>query len=164
MKNAILFLFFLMIVSCKGDHVDAPKNLVDKEKMSEVLTELVLNEQVSYIVMGNDLENGAREALKSQGVNPKDYMESYKYYVATNQMQGIIDDSQKLLLKKDPEAKKYLKEKKSATEQNVPQNPVQNNPDQIRDQDQGRSQDQGQNEIPLERPLDLPKKRLQERR
>lgn len=142
MKKLLLFLYFLLIISCQGDHVDKPKNLIDKDKMAETLTELVLNEQISYVVANNDLENGVREALKSNGVNPKDFVESYKYYVTTNQMKGIVEDAQKSLLKKDPEAAKFIKEKDSII-----------NP-----------QRQDLREIELERPLEISKEKRQRRR
>lgn len=40
-------------------------------------------------------------------------MESFKYYVVKEEMSGIADDAQKIVLKKDPKADQYVKDKKN---------------------------------------------------
>ena len=42
-------------------------------------------------------------------------MESFKYYVVKEQMSGIADEAQKIILEKDPKAYQYVKDKKNKT-------------------------------------------------
>jgi len=101
------------------DYIDKPKNLVDKDTMAEILADLAVNDQATYMYQGKNMESGTRFVLKSHHVKPDDFVESYKYYVVKNKLKGIADEAQKILLEKDPKAEKYVDEKMKKN-QNVP--------------------------------------------
>ena len=44
-------------------------------------------------------------------MKPNDFVESFKYYVVKEKMNGIAEDAQKILLEKDPKADQYVKDK-----------------------------------------------------
>lgn len=107
---------FLFLVSC-SEYVDKPKNLLDKSTMSEIMADLAINDQVTNTFQGKNLESGTRYILKTHNVKADDFVESYKYYVATGKMNKIVDNAQEILLEKDPKAKGFVESKsKPATE------------------------------------------------
>lgn len=101
------------------DYVDKPKSLVDEDTMAEILADLAVNDQASYMFQGKNMESGTRFVLKSHNVKPDDFVESYKYYVVKNKLKEITEEAQKILLEKDPKAEKYVDEKMKKN-QNVP--------------------------------------------
>ncbi|MBT2621728.1 MULTISPECIES: DUF4296 domain-containing protein [Chryseobacterium] len=107
----LIFLFVLMFVfSCKK-YVDTPKNLVSKDKMSEILADLAINDQATFMFQNTNLESGTRYVLKTHNVKADDFVESFKYYVVEQKMTDIADEAQKIILKKDPKADKYVNDK-----------------------------------------------------
>lgn len=107
----LIFLFLLMVVfSCK-EYVDKPKNLVPKDKMSEVIADLAINDQATFMFPSTNLESGTRFVLKTHNVKPNDFVASFKYYVVEQKMSEIADEAQKILLKRDPKADQYVKDK-----------------------------------------------------
>lgn len=118
MRKAISIFILLCMFSCI-DYIDKPKNLVDKDTMAEILADLAVNDQATYMYQGKNMESGTRFVLKSHHVKPDDFVESYKYYVVKNKLKGIADEAQKILLEKDPKAEKYVDEKMEKN-QNVP--------------------------------------------
>ncbi|CAM2924856.1 DUF4296 domain-containing protein [Chryseobacterium flavum] len=110
MKKLIFIFVLLSLFSCK-DYIDKPANLVDKDLMSEILADLTINDQATFMFQDRNLEAGTRFILKSHHVKPDDFVESFKYYVIKNEMQDIANSAQEILLKKDPKADKYIKEK-----------------------------------------------------
>ncbi len=120
MKNWILVFVFLGLFSC-SDYIDKPKNLVDQDVMAEVIADLVINDQVNFMYQNRNMEAGTRFILKSHNVKPDDFVESFKYYVIKEEMEGIANDAQQILLKKDPKAEKYVKDKLKQAEIGMPQ-------------------------------------------
>lgn len=118
MRRLIGLLTFLFLVSC-SEYIDKPKNLLDKDKMSEIMADLAINDQVTNTYLNKNLESGTRYILKSHNVKADDFVESYKYYVATGKMNKIVDDAKEILLEKDPKAKGFV-ESKSKTNTNLP--------------------------------------------
>ncbi|MBD8083669.1 DUF4296 domain-containing protein [Chryseobacterium caseinilyticum] len=118
MKKIFCFLIFLVLFSCK-EYLDRPKNLIDKDTMAEVMAEMAINDQVSFMYQGKNLESGTRFILKNYNIKADDFVESYKYYVVSQKMKGIIEDAQKILLEKDPKAEKHVQDKLKSN-QNVP--------------------------------------------
>lgn len=118
MKRLIGLFVFLFLVSC-SDYIDKPKNLLDKSIMSEIMADLAINDQVSYIYQGKNLESGTRYILKNHNIKADDFVESYKYYVATGKMNKIVDNAQEILLEKDPKAEGFIKSK-SEKNKNLP--------------------------------------------
>lgn len=110
MKRLIYLFVIISLVSCT-QYVDKPKNLIDESTMTELIAELAINEQVVFIYQGKNLESGTRFILKSKNIKPDDFVESYKYYVASRKMNDIADNAQQLILDKDPKAEKFVKDK-----------------------------------------------------
>ena len=120
MKRLIyLFVFFSFFVAC-SKYVDKPKNLIDKKVMTEIIAELSINDQVSYLYPGKNLESGTRYILQSKNVKPDDFVASYEYYVATQKLQGIIEDAQQIILDKDPKASEKINKQKKENAINNP--------------------------------------------
>lgn len=110
MKKLIFIFVLLGIFSC-SDYIDKPKNLVDKGVMAEIIADLAINDQAIYVYPDKNMEAGTRAVLKSHKVKSDDFVESFKYYVIKEEMDGIANDAQEILLKKDPKADKYVKDK-----------------------------------------------------
>ncbi|PWW29825.1 uncharacterized protein DUF4296 [Chryseobacterium sp. AG844] len=110
MKKLIFIFVLLGLFSC-GDYIDKPKNLVDKGLMAEIIADLAINDQAIFIYPDKNMEAGTRAVLKSYKIKPDDFVDSFKYYVIKEEMDGIANDAQEILLKKDPKADKYVKEK-----------------------------------------------------
>ncbi|WP_313502215.1 DUF4296 domain-containing protein [Kaistella carnis] len=118
MKRLTLFLLSLFILGC-SELIDPPKNLVPKDTMAELLAEFALNEQLGMVVSNVNLDNATRFALQQKKVKGNDFVESYKYYTATGDIEKIMTQAQKIILNKDPAAKEYI-EKKIKENKNVP--------------------------------------------
>jgi len=121
MKKAVFVFILMCLFSCQ-DYIDKPKNLIPKDQMAEVIADLAINDQATYMYPNTNLEAGTRYVLKSHNIKSEDFVESFKYYVVKQKMQGITEDAQEILLKKDPKADQYIKDKlkKNGTPQNVP--------------------------------------------
>jgi hypothetical protein len=111
MKKLIFIFVLLFVVSCGGDYIDKPKNLVPKDQMAEIMVDLAINDQATFLYPNSNLEAGTRYVLKTHNVKPNDFVESFKYYVVKEKMNGIAEDAQKILLEKDPKADQYVKDK-----------------------------------------------------
>ena len=118
MKRLTLFLLSVFMLGC-SELIDPPKNLVPKDKMAELLAEFALNEQLGMVVSNVNLDNATRFALQQKKVKGNDFVESYKYYTATGDIEKIMTQAQKIILNKDPAAKEYI-EKKIKENKNVP--------------------------------------------
>jgi hypothetical protein len=103
----------MFVVSCGGDYVSKPDNLISKGKMAEILADLSINDQAIYMYPNSNLEAGTRFVLDAHGVKSTDFVESFKYYVVKQKMNGIVEEAQTILLEKDPKADKYVKDKKN---------------------------------------------------
>lgn len=111
LMKKLIFLFVLMFMFSCGDYIDQPKNLVPEDKMSEILADMAINDQATFMFQNTNLESGTRFILKTHNVKPDDFVESFKYYVVKQKMSDIADEAQKKLLKKDPKADQYVKDK-----------------------------------------------------
>lgn len=107
-----------MLLACSG-YMDKPENLIPKDRMAEIMADMAINDQATFVYPNSNLEAGTRFVLKSHQVKPADFVESFKYYTINQQMKGIADDAQKILLDKDPKAEKYIQNKLKQTG-NVP--------------------------------------------
>lgn len=112
MKYWIYLFTFFTLLSCTK-YIDEPKNLVDKDKMTKIIADLAINDQVIYYYPGKNLESGTRYILKNHQTKPEDFVESYKYYVAVKEMAAIVEDAQQIILEQDPKAEKFIKDKMS---------------------------------------------------
>ena len=118
MKRLIFIFVMLCLFSC-GDYIDKPKNLIEPEKMAEILADLAITDQAVIIYQNKNLEEGTRFVLKNHQVKSDDFVESFKYYVVKDKMKDIAEDAQKIVLKKDPKADKYIKDRLKNSE-NLP--------------------------------------------
>ncbi len=115
-KYMLILVSFLM--SCSG-LIDPPKNLVDKKTMSEVIAQFAINDQINNYIPNTDIENATRMTLKQKNIKAADFIESYKYYTATGELEKVLNASQEIILSTDPAAKKYI-DKRIQENQNVP--------------------------------------------
>ena len=118
MRNWMLIIFSFLIMSC-SQLIDEPKNLIPKDKMSEIIAEFAMNEQIGNINPQTDMENATRFTLKKYKITGIDFSENYKYYTATGDLEKILNNAQEIILEKDPAAKMYI-EKKLKETKNVP--------------------------------------------
>ena len=118
MRNWMLIIFSFLIMSC-SQLIDEPKNLIPKDKMSEIIAEFAMNEQIGNINPQTDMENATRFTLKKYKIKGIDFSESYKYYTSTGDLEKILNNAQEIILEKDPAAKMYI-EKKLKETKNVP--------------------------------------------
>lgn len=108
MKKLIFIFVLICLFSC-SEYIDKPKNLIDKDKMSEIIADLAINDQVIYLYPGTNLESGTRFILKNHKVKTEDFVASYRYYIVKQKMTGIVEDAQKIILEKDPKSEKIIK-------------------------------------------------------
>ena len=87
------------------------QRLYRKDVMAEIIADLAINDQAIFVYPDKNMEAGTRAVLKSHKVKSEDFVESFKYYVIKEEMDGITNDAQQILLKKDPKADKYIKDK-----------------------------------------------------
>lgn len=118
MRKIALLLFSLLMMSC-SELINKPKNLVPKDTMSEVLAEFAMNEQLTIVVENVNLDNATRYTLQQKKIKGNDFVESYKYYTASGEIEKILENAQNIVLNKDPKAKIYI-EKKLKENKNVP--------------------------------------------
>jgi hypothetical protein len=104
------FIFLGLLLSC-SELIDPPKNLIPKDKMAVIIAEFALKVQINIITPYNDFENSTRFELNKHQIKGLQFVESYKYYTATRDLEKILDDAQQIVLEKDPAAKKYIENK-----------------------------------------------------
>lgn len=114
MKN-LLFILLLMISACTAP-VEKPKNLIPPEKMSELIAEFAMSDQLNSIAPKASSETQTRFILKEQHIKAKDFKDSYTFYTATNQLNDIFDNAEKIILKKDPKAEDYINKELKKTQ------------------------------------------------
>lgn len=117
MRLASLILLFLM-VSC-SELIAPPKNLLSEKETAEMIAEMALIDQLNTYVPGTNIEDATRAVLKEQKITAKVFNDSYKYYMATGELAGILDDAQEIILDKDPAGAEYV-QKKIKENQNSP--------------------------------------------
>lgn len=107
MRKLAGFLLILVLFSC-SDIVDKPKKLVSEQDMAVMIAELAINDQLGILVQGYNAENQTQSTFTQHKIAPKDFLDSYKYYTATNKIEKIFAKSQEVILEKDPKAKDYI--------------------------------------------------------
>ena len=105
----LIFVFILMGMFSCSEYIDKPDNLISKDKMSEIIADLAINDQVTFVYPGTNLESGTRFILKSHDVKTEDFIASYRYYIVKDKMTKIVDDAQKIIIEKDPKSEKKIK-------------------------------------------------------
>lgn len=112
MKKLIV-LFVLVLFSCKdAKPVNEPKNLIPEDKMSALIADFAINDQMSFLNTNGNMEISSRFILKKHNVTAKQFTESYQYYISSpSTVRKILDDAQDIIKEQDPEAEKYIDKK-----------------------------------------------------
>lgn len=118
MRKIAFVLFSFLMVAC-SELIDKPRNLVPQDTMAEVLAEFAFNEQLTVVAGNVNLDNATRYTLQQKKIKGNDFVESYKYYTATGEIEQILDNAQEIILNKDPAAKIFI-EKKIKENKSVP--------------------------------------------
>lgn len=114
MKNIFLLIFTIFIFSCQK-MVDKPKNLLSKEKMSEVIADFAIYDQTYAVKPNANMELVSRFVLKKHNITAEQYRESYKYYLSTpEKIDDILENAKEIILDKDPKLEDYIEKKNKA--------------------------------------------------
>jgi hypothetical protein len=110
-KKFFFFFALLLICSCGQTILDKPKNLLDKDKMAEVLADLSLNDQSVINFPNSNIESGSLFILQQHKVKKEDFASSYNYYLVNRDLPEIIEKAQEIIKKKDPKGEKFINDK-----------------------------------------------------
>lgn len=114
MKRIVSFFIILLLCSC-SEMIDKPKNLISKDKMSEIIADFAIYDQSYAINPETNMEQTSRYVLKKHGIKAQDYRDSYKYYLThPGQLDKILEKSKTILLEKDPKLEEYIEKKKKS--------------------------------------------------
>ena len=112
MRFFIAYLFLAIFTLSCTEAIEKPKDILSQEKMSEIIADFAINEQ-SYTIGGNiNTENATRFILKKYNIKGQLFTDSYKYYMTDpDTMKEILDEVQKIIVSKDPNAEAFINKK-----------------------------------------------------
>ena len=111
MRKALLLLSLSFIVSC-SDLVNKPQDLVDEDTMASLIAEFAINDQLGALNQKGSMEQSSKYILTQYKVTGKAFTESYTYYTSKpKKLERIYNKAQENLMDRNPEAKKFIKEK-----------------------------------------------------
>ena len=112
MRFFIAYLFLAIFTLSCTEAIEKPKDILSEEKMSEIIADFAINEQ-SYTIGGNiNTENATRFILKKYNIKGQQFTDSYKYYMTDpDTMKEILDEAQKIIVSKDPNAEAFINKK-----------------------------------------------------
>ena len=112
MRFFIAYLFLAISTLSCTEAIKKPKDILSQEKMSEIIADFAINEQ-SYTIGGNiNTENATRFILKKYNIKGQLFTDSYKYYMTDpDTMKEILDEAQKIIVSKDPNAEAFINKK-----------------------------------------------------
>lgn len=111
MRKALLLLSLSFIVSC-SDLVNKPQDLVDEDTMASLIAEFAINDQLGALNQKGSMEQSSKYILNQYKVTGKAFTESYTYYTSKpKKLERIYNKAQENLMDRNPEAKKFIKEK-----------------------------------------------------
>ena len=112
MRFFIAYLFLAIFTLSCTEAIEKPKDILSQEKMSEIIADFAINEQ-SYTIGGNiNTENATRFILKKYNIKGQQFTDSYKYYMTDpDTMKEILDEAQKIIVSKDPNAEAFINRK-----------------------------------------------------
>lgn len=112
MRLFIAYLFLAIFTLSCTEAIEKPKDILSQEKMSEIIADFAINEQ-SYTIGGNiNTENATRFILKKYNIKGQLFTDSYKYYMTDPEtMKEILDEAQKIIVSKDPNAEAFINKK-----------------------------------------------------
>ena len=98
MKKIFVMVLFLALFSCNNS-AEKPKNLISKEKLSEVIADFAIYEQAYVIQPKMDLEDANLFVLKKHNISARDFKDSYNYYIHDSKsLNEIYDNAKKIIL------------------------------------------------------------------
>ena len=112
MRFFIAYLFLAISTLSCTEAIEKPKDILSQEKMSEIIADFAINEQ-SYTIGGHiNTENATRFILKKYNIKGQLFTDSYKYYMTDpDTMKEILDEAQKIIVSKDPNAEAFINKK-----------------------------------------------------
>ncbi len=112
MRFFIAYLFLAIFTLSCTEAIEKPKDILSQEKMSEIIADFAINEQ-SYTIGGHiNTENATRFILKKYNIKGQLFTDSYKYYMTDpDTMKEILDEAQKIIVSKDPNAEAFINKK-----------------------------------------------------
>ena len=112
MRFFIAYLFLAIFTLSCTEAIEKPKDILSQEKMSEIIADFAINEQ-SYTIGGNiNTENATRFILKKYNIKGQLFTDSYKYYMTDpDTMKEILEEAQKIIVSKDPNAEAFINRK-----------------------------------------------------
>lgn len=112
MRFFIAYLFLAISTLSCTEAIEKPKDILSQEKMSEIIADFAINEQ-SYTIGGHiNTENATRFILKKYNIKGQLFTDSYKYYMTDpDTMKEILDEAQKIIVSKDPNAEAFINRK-----------------------------------------------------
>lgn len=117
MKKTV-FLFVLMFFSCSSP-INKPKNLVPEDTMAEIIADLALTDQMSFLNAAGNMETQTVFLFNKYGVTSRQFSDSYKYYLADpDSLEKIFSEAQENIKQKDPEAEAYIEKKQKEIQGN----------------------------------------------
>lgn len=119
----LIFLLVLILVSCKdAKPINKPSNLISDDKMAELIADFAVNDQMSFLNVGGNLETGSRYILKKHNVTAKQFSESYTYYVADpRKLDKIFSKAQEIVKDLDPKAEAFFEKREKELNKNMPE-------------------------------------------
>ena len=113
--NMTHFIFSLMMIfsvlSCT-EAIEKPKNILEEEKMSEIIADFAINEQSNIIGNNINSENATRFILKKYKIKGELFTKSYEYYMTKPEtMKEILAEAQNIIKAKDPKAEAFINKK-----------------------------------------------------
>ncbi len=112
MRHFIAYLFLAICTLSCTEAIEKPKDILSREKMSEIIADFAINEQ-SYTIGSNiNTENATRFILKKYNIKGQLFTDSYKYYMTDPEtMKEILDKAQEIIVSKDPKAEAFINKK-----------------------------------------------------
>ena len=112
MRFFIAYLFLAIFTLSCTEAIEKPKDILSQEKMSEIIADFAINEQ-SYTIGGHiNTENATRFILKKYNIKGQLFTDSYKYYMTDpDTMKEILEEAQKIIVSKDPNAEAFINKK-----------------------------------------------------
>ena len=121
----IFGLLVLIFLSC-AQTVEQPENLIDEQKMTEILSDVYLHQQASYLTETKNTQPDFAKIdsllIQKHGATVKDFENSYKFYVLNpekfnNLLLNVRDNLEQKLpknerIKRQEDRKKAKSEKK----------------------------------------------------
>lgn len=110
-KFLLTFVVSILVLSCT-DSVIRPKNLIEEDKMSEIIADFAIADQIRNVKPMGDLDAESLYILKKYGIKGNDFVESYRFYISEPKtLNKILDNAQEIIKDKTPAGKKYIDKK-----------------------------------------------------